>query len=900
MATDITVDGGGGIDRIKFTSAINTLTSPWPDWNNFHANFTRVSSVEQVELFGASSVNLGNVFPTVGVTTIITGNDNTTLRYDNTLLGNITVDTTSLVDNKTLTLTQFTNTTGNNVFAVTNLQGDVNASAISGNVSVTVAAGSGFDVSVLGGSGNDTIVGGAGNDSINGGAGSNSLTGGAGADVFTIANSGSSIDTITDLALNNTSDVVVNSGQVEATLQGNWVATNQTINSSGSYASFVINSSGKNVDLSLASGNGYKVVSSGAASVIGSSAGDYVQVGTDAAYGNVTATGGDGDDIYYARAGSITITDLGNGSDNFTINVFGAVDATVANNWVSGGGGWATYNEAAVSAAVIRVGSNYTVDLSADNYANGFTFFSTGTGAITGSNTAGSGDVFENTSGSATFTGLGGLDTFRSVTDTMTITDLAAGGAQEVVTNSATASVAATLAGNWVATSQTQNLGSYANFVITTSGLNANLSSAMVDVVGSSGQGYTITNTGAAASLTGSAAADSITGGSGNDTIAGGAGSDSISGGAGSNSLTGGAGVDIFTIGNSGSSDTITDLAVGDAADVVVVNSGGRVEALLQGNWTASSATVNNGSSNSSFIIRPDSAESVNLSQVTSGNGFYVDSTGTGSITGSLSDDYLILNNVAATFVGGLGNDVFHAFNGAVMTITDLGGWDSLYIANNYTNPAPTIYASVVADWNGGSSLFNSLGSINLTAALPGVDINVSAATSLYGWSITGNSGGEVLVGDNASDTINGAAGNDTITGGAGADQFVLTSLGSEDTIIDFIASDSDVIVFDLSDLGLGWQYSAGAATILTVAQVNLLGQLAAASNVIIVDTATAIASFQNTGGQFANTSLAVATDTGKVIFDLDSNYSFGTVDFANVTASQAALSTASNYLFIA
>jgi Ca2+-binding RTX toxin-like protein len=568
-----TVAGGDGTDRIQFTTAINTLAGD-PLNNNFHADFTQVSSVEQVELFGASSVNLGSVFRDVGVTTIITGNDNTTLKYDDAVVGTIAVDTTYLADNKTLTLNEFGPTTqGTFAFAVTNLKGNVDASGIDGNgtgrVSVAAASGVGFDISVIGGGGNDTITGGAGADSISGAAGSNSLTGGAGADVFTIANSGSSVDSITDLALNNTSDVVVNSGMVEATLQGNWVATNQTTNNSGSYASFVINSSGKNVDLSLASGNGYKVVSSGAASVIGSSAGDYVQVGTGAAYGNVTATGGAGNDIYYALAGSITITDLGNGSDNFTIEGFGAVDATVTNNWISGGGGWATHNQAAVSSAVIRVGSNYTVDLSADNYANGFTFLSTGTGAVTGSNTAGSGDVFENTSGSATFTGLGGLDTFRSITDTMTISDLAAGGLQEVVTNSAAASVVATLAGNWVATSETKNLGDYTNFVITTSGWSANLGGAAVDVVGSATQGYTITNIGAAASLTGSAAADSITGGSGNDTIAGGAGADYITVGAGADTIVINAVAGSSSDSNNAHRDTFNDLS---AVDKIQIN----------------------------------------------------------------------------------------------------------------------------------------------------------------------------------------------------------------------------------------------------------------------------------------------------------------------------------------
>ena len=170
LYADITIVGGDGTDRIQFTTAINTLAGD-PLNNNFHADFTRVSSVEQVELFGASSVNLGDVFPNVGVTTIITGNDNTALRYDATVLGSIVVDATAMADNKTLTLFQNNTYAGNNVFAVTNLRGDVDASGLDGNVSVVAASGSGFAVSVLGGFGNDTITGGSGADSMTGGYG---------------------------------------------------------------------------------------------------------------------------------------------------------------------------------------------------------------------------------------------------------------------------------------------------------------------------------------------------------------------------------------------------------------------------------------------------------------------------------------------------------------------------------------------------------------------------------------------------------------------------------------------------------------------------------------------------------------------------------------------------------
>lgn len=406
LSADITVDGGNGTDRIQFTAAINTLTSPNPDGNNFHADFSRVSSVEEVELYGASSVNLGDVFPTVGVTKIITGNDNTTLRYDNTVLGNITVDTTALADNKILTLTQFTSTTGINPFTVTNLQGDVNASGITGNVSVTAASGSGFAVSVLGGSGNDTIVGGTGNDTITGGAGSNSLTGGAGIDTFTVSNTGSNTDAISDLGLNNESDVVVNSGRVEATLQGNWTATSGTVNNGSSSTSFIIRTdNAESVDLSqVVSGIGYYIDSHGTGSITGSSFSDYLALGVTGTA--ATFTGGAGDDVFHSF-GNMTITDLGAGSDVlYIVNNSSAatINATVVADWSASGSLFT--GPGSISLTSGSAGVDINVSAATSSYGWSITG-STGGESLVGSANA---DTISGGSGADSLTGGSGAD----------------------------------------------------------------------------------------------------------------------------------------------------------------------------------------------------------------------------------------------------------------------------------------------------------------------------------------------------------------------------------------------------------------------------------------------------------------------------------------------------------
>lgn len=185
LREDSAVNGGDGIDTIAFSVAIDTLTGGSAQGDNFHADFTRVTGVERIKLFGASLINLGDVLPGVGITTIATGDDSTTLRYDNIALGTLNIDATALADNKTLTLTQAGGPGTGQWFSVAELKGDVNAAGLQGGIAVTAAMGSGFDVSILGGNGNDTLTGGAGSDTINGGAGNDTINGGAGADELT-------------------------------------------------------------------------------------------------------------------------------------------------------------------------------------------------------------------------------------------------------------------------------------------------------------------------------------------------------------------------------------------------------------------------------------------------------------------------------------------------------------------------------------------------------------------------------------------------------------------------------------------------------------------------------------------------------------------------------------------
>ena len=116
---------------------------------------------------------------------------------------------------------------------------------------------------------------------------------------------------------------------------------------------------------------------------------------------------------------------------------------------------------------------------------------------------------------------------------------------------------------------------------------------------------------------------------------------DVLVGGAGNDSLTGGSGIDTFTVDIG--TDTITDLGVG-GADVLTVALGATAYATVGAAWTATAASVNNGTEYLS-----SAGYKVDLSGILTGNGFSVTNTEAAvSFTGSSGND---------TLIGGVGND---------------------------------------------------------------------------------------------------------------------------------------------------------------------------------------------------------------------------------------------------
>lgn len=183
----IQVFGGDGIDTVKFTSATNALND-----GNLNADVSGLYSVENLQLFGASSINIGGEVALTGIKKILTGNDATTVRYDDSALGQITVDGSALSTGKMLTLSKFGATAD---FVVTHLHGDLDSTALDDNITVSAVSTAGVNIST--GSGSDTLTGSVGNDVINAGNGTNSITGGKGADQLT---GGGDVDTFNFVA----------------------------------------------------------------------------------------------------------------------------------------------------------------------------------------------------------------------------------------------------------------------------------------------------------------------------------------------------------------------------------------------------------------------------------------------------------------------------------------------------------------------------------------------------------------------------------------------------------------------------------------------------------------------------------------------------------------------------
>jgi len=148
---------------------------------------------------------------------------------------------------------------------------------------------------------------------------------------------------------------------------------------------------------------------------------------------------------------------------------------------------------------------------------------------------------------------------------------------------------------------------------------------------------------------------------------------------------------------------------------------------------------------------------------------------------------------VTGNFTATNGNDTFTG-DGGNQTLNGSGGNDTIYGAGgndniNGNNDNDTLYGQAGSDSvdgnNGLDTLYGGSGSDTLTGGNDG--------DTMYG-----GSAGDIINGSNGNDIIIGGYGADTLTGGGNDDTFTyLSTLDTNDTILDFMASGNDQI--DLS-----------------------------------------------------------------------------------------------------
>lgn len=404
--------------------------------------------------------------------------------------------------------------------------------------------------------------------------------------------------------------------------------------------------------------------------------------------------------------------------------------------------------------------------------------------------------------------------------------------------------------------------------------------------------------------VTGGAEGDDLTGGSGADTLIGGGGADTITGGIGADTLTGGSGADDFvyaatttnTASTSAKADTITDFTT--TSDEIKL--------------TVTAAT---GAYDVDFNDKGDAASIADGLALLSGvKGEYFFNTGTGQLVVDLDGNGLIQATDLVINMTGL-----EGFTSADMDVTltaidaasDIkmgGGTDTVStVTNDIDFTAKTISGiekfivttqdkditidaadlatnaiSAVTGVNGGA-----VEKFIITGAAGGQTINVSGITATdMTIDVNGGNGADVITGSAAADELSGGAGTDTIKGGAGADVIELgagdavadlvditdvVAAANGDTIYNFATTDDEIILINTAGVANGTD--AGAL-------VNIAGIAGLTIDDVIADTAAnlgaAAVSVGDRSGVFTNGGYAYETDTGKLYYDADGDFTAG------------------------
>jgi Ca2+-binding RTX toxin-like protein len=269
--------------------------------------------------------------------------------------------------------------------------------------------------------------------------------------------------------------------------------------------------------------------------------------------------------------------------------------------------------------------------------------------------------------------------------------------------------------------------------------------------------------------IIGTSVNDNLLGTVNDDQLSGLAGNDTINGATGNDTLTGGSGGDTFIV--SSGTDSIIDLGLG-GVDILNVYSGATANATVASNWTATSATSNDGAATIDA-----SGKTISLASSTGTVGFTLNnSSSTGvSIRGSKLADTLVSGSGADTLVGGAGDDNYTVdltLAGAIQdTVTEAtnAGADTVLLRGVSTNLSAT--------------------TITLVTNVETLNASQTGSSLL---NLTGNTAANTLIGNVVNNVLSGGTGADTLIGGLGDDVYIVDNVN--DVITEISGEGIDLI----------------------------------------------------------------------------------------------------------
>jgi len=283
---------------------------------------------------------------------------------------------------------------------------------------------------------------------------------------------------------------------------------------------------------------------------------------------------------------------------------------------------------------------------------------------------------------------------------------------------------------------------------------------------------FSITSTGTSNdTITGGAGADSISAGLGTDILSGGAGNDaftfaSVTGLTNADSVDGGAGTDTVTLsGNTAFAASNYFDNVKNIEKITLGNTNTLINIVTQDALVAAAATLTLSTTNTGGMIFNGSAELDGKFSITS-TGISND-----TITGGAGDDTFTFASAigltnADSVDGGAGTDTVSLIGNNAFAASNyfdnVSNIETIALSNSTTAMNITTLDNLVA---ANATLTLSL----LNAVVGNLTFNGSAETN-GAFKITGGGGNDVITGGSGNDTLAGGTGNDTLSGGAGND----------------------------------------------------------------------------------------------------------------------------------